>query len=326
MIPKKLSKGDEIRIISPARSMAIILDSTKNIANEWFRQNNLKLSLSKHVSKIDEFRSSSIESRLIDLHEAFLDKNVKAILTTIGGFNSNQLLKYIDYKLIKRNPKILCGYSDITALSNAIYAKTGLVSYSGPHYSTFGIKHGNEYTQENFKKCLRSEKKFKIEPSDKWSDDAWYIDQEKRDFIKNEGYNIINPGKAKGTIVGGNLCTFNLLQGTEFMPSLKNTVLFIEDDADTNPVKFDRDLQSLIHQPGFNKVKAIVIGRFQKQSKISNEILKKILSTKKEVQGVPLITNIDFGHTSPIITYPIGGKININISDKKNPIIEITKH
>ncbi|MFA6420550.1 MAG: S66 peptidase family protein, partial [archaeon] len=291
MIPKKLSKGDEIRVISPALSMAIISDSTKKIANEWFRQNNLKLSFSKHVSEIDEFRSSSIELRLIDLHEAFLDKNVKAILPTIGGFNSNQLLKYIDYKLIKRNPKILCGYSDITALSNAIYAKTGLVSYSGPLYSTFGIKYGNEYTQENFKKCLMSEKKFKIEPSEKWSDDAWYIDQEKRDFIKNEGWNIINPGKAKGTIVGGNLCTFNLLQGTEFMPSLKNTILFIEDDADTNPVNFDRNLQSLIHQPGFNQVKAIIIGRFQKQSKISNETLKKILSTKKELQEIPIISN-----------------------------------
>jgi muramoyltetrapeptide carboxypeptidase LdcA involved in peptidoglycan recycling len=284
------------------------------------------LSFSKHVSEIDEFRSSSIELRLIDLHEAFLDKNVKAILPTIGGFNSNQLLKYIDYKLIKRNPKILCGYSDITALSNAIYAKTGLVSYSGPLYSTFGIKYGNEYTQENFKKCLMSEKKFKIEPSEKWSDDAWYIDQEKRDFIKNEGWNIINPGKAKGTIVGGNLCTFNLLQGTEFMPSLKNTILFIEDDADTNPVNFDRNLQSLIHQPGFNQVKAIIIGRFQKQSKISNETLKKILSTKKELQEIPIISNIDFGHTSPIITYPIGGKININITELNNPLIEIIKH
>ena len=142
MIPDKICEGDEIRVISPARSMSIISKETQNISKERFEQMKLKVSYSKHISEIDDFRSSSVSSRVEDFHDAFLDKNVKAILTTIGGFNSNQLLKYIDFDLIKKNPKILCGYSDITVLSNAIFAKTGLVAYSGPHYSTFGIKHG----------------------------------------------------------------------------------------------------------------------------------------------------------------------------------------
>src|SRR3989339_1864763 len=150
---EKLKSGDEVRIIAPSRSMAILSEEIKNIANRRFEELGLKLSLGKHVNESDEFNSSLIKSRVDDLHEAFSDKNVKAIITVIGGFNSNQLLRYIDWDLIKNNPKIFCGYSDITALNNSIYAKTGLVTYSGPHYSSFGQELYFDYTLEYFKKC-----------------------------------------------------------------------------------------------------------------------------------------------------------------------------
>ena len=125
----------------------------------------LKLNFGKHLEEKDEFVSSSVKSRIEDLHDAFRDQNVKAIITVIGGFNSNQLLKYLDWNLIKNNPKIFCGYSDITALNNAIFANTGLISYSGPHYSTFGQELYFEYTLEYFKKCFFSEDQFEIIPS-----------------------------------------------------------------------------------------------------------------------------------------------------------------
>ena len=226
--PEKLKSGDEVRIVSPSRSLALLSEETVEIANKRFAELGLKLSFGKHVKENDEFASSSIESRVNDLHEAFLDKNVKAIITVIGGFNCNQLLTYLDWDLIKNNPKIFCGYSDITALNNAIFAKTGLVSYSGPHYSSFGQELYFDYTLEYFKKCLFSDKDFEIEPSSQWSDDEWYKDQKQRNLIKNNGFLIINEGKASGTILGANLCTFNLLQGTEYFPKFEeNTILFI---------------------------------------------------------------------------------------------------
>jgi muramoyltetrapeptide carboxypeptidase len=317
MIPKKLVQGDEIRVVSPARSLSIISEEQKLIANKRFEELGLKVSFSKNSMEKDEFVSSSIKSRVDDLHEAFVDKNVKAILTTIGGFNSNQLLKYLDYNLIKSNPKIFCGFSDITALQNAIFAKTGLVTYSGPHYSTFSVKNGFDYTLEYFKKCLMQENEFEIIASKEWSDDEWWANQEKREFISNNGFKVFSHGKAQGTIIGGNLCTLNLLQGTEFMPSLKDKIVFVEDDWGTNPFLFDRDLQSLLHQPGFEKVKALLIGRFQKKSEFSKKILEKILSTKKELQNIPIIYDLDFGHTHPLFTFPIGGKINVSTSEKK---------
>lgn len=317
LIPPKLKKGDIIRIIAPSRSLKLISEETKKIAHTRFEDMGLTLSFGMHVEESDEFASSAIQSRIDDLHQAFADKNIKAILTVIGGFNSNQLLRYIDWNLIKNNPKIFCGYSDITALNNAIYAKTGLITYSGPHYSSFGQKLHFDYTLEYFKKCLFSNEQFDIVASNDWSDDTWYFDQEKRELISNKGFLVIHEGQATGTIVGANLCTLNLLQGTEYMPSLKNSILFIEDDYESAPHTFDRDLQSLIHQPCFKEIKGMVIGRFQKVSKMTDDLLKQIVETKKELKNIPIIAGIDFGHTDPKITFPIGGTAMMKASDNQ---------
>lgn len=324
IFPKKLNTGDEVRIIAPSRSLSIISEESRNLANKRFDEMGLKLSFGKHIEEIDDFASSAIESRIHDLHEAFTDKNIKAVITVIGGFNSNQLLRYLDWNLIKENPKILCGFSDISALNNSVYAKTGLVTYSGPHYSTFGQKLYLDYTIEYFKKCLLSQESFVLEPSKDWSDDPWYKDQDNRQLIANEGYLVINKGEVEGTILGANLCTFNLLQGTEYMPDLTDTVLFIEDDEESVPHTFDRDLQSLIHQPGFNGVKGVVIGRFQKASKMTNDLLTQVIKSKKELDNLPVIASVDFGHTDPKITFPIGGTARIKASESAN--IEIIEH
>ncbi len=325
IFPEKLKEGDEVRIIAPSRSLAIISEESKKIADKRLSELGFKISFGKHVEEKDEFLSSPIESRIQDLHEAFSDPNIKAILTVIGGFNSNQLLQYIDWDLIKQNPKIFCGFSDITALNNAIYAKSGLVSYSGPHYSTFGQELYFDYTLEYFKKCLLSEQLFEISVSDKWSDDLWYKNQKERNLIENDGFLIINEGESSGTIIGANLCTLNLLQGTEFFPGLVNSILFIEDDEESLSHTFDRDLQSLIHLPDFKDVKGIVIGRFQKASKITNDILIKIIKSKKELNNLPIIANVDFGHTDPRITFPIGGEVELMVKEN-NSHIKILKH
>ncbi len=325
IIPPKLKSGDEVRIIAPSRSLSIITKDSRKIANKRFADLGLKLSFGKHVEEIDDFASTTIESRIENLHDAFRDKNVKAVITVIGGFNSNQLLRYIDWDLIKNNPKIFCGYSDITALNNSIFAKTGLATYSGPHYSSFGQELYFGYTLEYFKKCLMSDEAIEIKPSADWSDDPWYMDQKNRNLIKNPGWLVINNGVAEGTILGANLCTFNLLQGTEYMPDLKNSVLFLEDDETSKQYDFDRNLQSLIHLSAFSGVKGIVIGRFQKASGMTDDKLKKVIETKSELKNIPVIANVDFGHTDPKITFPVGGEVKI-VVNSNNSKITIVKH
>jgi len=323
--PDKLKTGDGIRVIAPSRSLAIISRESREIADKRFGDMGLKLSFGKHVEEMDDFVSSSIESRIEDLHDAFSDKNIKAIITVIGGFNCNQLFRYIDWDLIKENPKIFCGFSDITALNNAIFSKTGLVTYSGPHYSTFGQKLYFDYTLDYFRKCLMADTPFEIKPSESWSDDAWYKDQDGRILIPSNGWLVINGGEAKGTILGANLCTFNLLQGTEYMPSLKDSVLFVEDDSESKPHTFDRDLQSLIHLPDFSGVKGIVIGRFQKDSEMTDSLLTQIIKTKKELENIPVIANADFGHSDPKITFPVGGNCKLEVK-KRRVLLQVDKH
>lgn len=311
MIPNKLKSGDEVRIIAPSRSMTMIGEDCKKIATERLESLGLKVTFGKYINEADEdYVAASVEHRVEDLNEAFRDKNVKAILTVIGGFNSNQLLDYIDYEAIKQNPKIFCGFSDITVLSNSIYAKTGLITYSGPHYSSFGMLKGFDYTFEYFKKMFFQDEEFEIKSSVEWSDDAWFIDQEKREFIPNEGMFVINEGVAEGNIVGGNLCTLNLLQGTEYMPNIENKVLFLEDDDMAGNIylmEFDRNLQSLMHMPEFKTVKGIVLGRSQKATNMNKEKWVKLIKNKPELKNIPIIGGADFGHSTPIFTFPVGG-------------------
>lgn len=325
MIPGKLKKGDEIRIISPSRSLNCLDQQRNECAKRKLKNYGFKVSFSKYANDVDFAKSASIRKRVEDLHEAFIDKNVKAILTATGGYNVNQILNYIDYEIIKENPKIICGFSDITALLNAIYKKTGLETYYGPNYFNFGMKKGFEYTYEYFKKMLMSNQKLEIISSTEWSDDKWWKDQENRIFIKNEGMFTINSGEAEGIVVGGNLCTFNLLQGTKYMPNLSDKILFLEDDdmaGNKFQYEFDRNFESLIQSLDINKIRGIVFGRAQKECDMTNEVWRNLIKNKRELINIPIIGGCDFGHTTPTITFPIGGNVKI-VADDENVTITI---
>ena len=153
-VPLKLRPGSVVRVIAPSRSLAIIGPEVRAEADRKLAALGLRVSFGEHVSDCDDFSSSSVRARLADLHAAFADPGVDGILSVIGGFSSNQLLTGIDFGLVAAHPKVLCGFSDITVLSNALYARAGLVGYSGPHYSSFGMKRHFEFTEAGFRACL----------------------------------------------------------------------------------------------------------------------------------------------------------------------------
>lgn len=322
IFPEHLKPGDEIRVIAPSSSLGIISDNIKKIANERFESLGFKLSFGKHIAELDKFNSSSIKSRLSDLHDAFSDPAVKAIICVIGGFNSNQLLPYIDWDIIRRNPKVFIGYSDITVLHNAILACTGLVTYLGPAYSTFGQKLGFGPTLEYFKACLMQKKEFPLETSSKWSDDKWYLNQEQRTFLNNPGPDIIQTGKATGELVGGNLSSFLLLFGTPYMPSLSGKILCIEDDETNTYRIIDRNFEALLQQPGADLIAGIIIGRFQNGSEMDKEKIKRLIALRPQLKKIPVVAHLDFGHTSPIATLPLGGLVSIDTSAKDHVILK----
>lgn len=271
----------------------------------------LEVSFGKHVADETLFNSSSIENRLADLHEAFLDKGTRLILPVVGGYSSNQLLSHIDYNLITKNPKAICGSSDITALISAIYVKTGLTVYSGPMFFHFGERRGFNYSLDYFKKCLFSSEPFDLNAAEYWSNDRWAAEQEDRLFIDNSGYWVVNQGEATGTLVGGNLTTLNLLQGTEYFPVGQDSILFIEATSELTPQAFERNLQALTMQTQFMGVRGLLVGRFPLAAKMSEDLLAQIVKTKKALATIPVVANMDFGHTSPMITLPIGGQADV---------------
>ncbi len=311
-----------ILVCALSRSLGMICEENIKLAKNKLISLGYNVKFSKNAHVTDDFISSSISKRISDFHNAIKDKNVDIILSVLGGYNCNQLLKYINYNLIKKNPKIICGYSDITVLLNAIYAKTGMTTFLGPTFHSFAMKKGLEQTVEYFEKAINGEEYYLKDP-EFYSSDKWYDDQENRKFIKNKGCYIINEGISEGIIVGGNLCSFNLLQGTSYMPDLQDKILFIEDDSLVGkefPYEFDRNLVSLIQQDNFDKVKGIVIGRCQTQTGMTISKWKKILN-KKELKKIPIIINANFGHTTPNATIPIGGHCRIDTNNKGKEIL-----
>ncbi|MCB0752649.1 MAG: LD-carboxypeptidase, partial [Ignavibacteriae bacterium] len=223
--PKKLNKNDVIGIVSPASSP----DHYEAIENgvKYLEGIGYRVKIGKNVGKKHGYLAGSDEERLDDLHKMFVDKEVKAIFSIRGGYGSGRLLDRLDFSLIKKNPKIFVGYSDITALQIAIFNKTGLVTFAGPMVATDFSGEVNKFAEENFWKVLNSSKKIgKI-----------YNPQK-------EKFYMLNSGRGEGKIIGGNLALVSSLMGTPFLPKFKDSILLLEDIGE-EPYRVDRLLNQL---------------------------------------------------------------------------------
>ena len=309
---KKLKKGDHIRVISPSLSIQAIGGFNANVSpKEKLEELGFDLSFSSNYFEHDLFDSASIASRVEDLHEAFLDPSVDAILATIGGFNCNELLPYLDYDLIAQNPKIFCGYSDTTALLNAIYAKTGMQTYMGPSYSSFKMKEGQEYQSQSWLNAVTQDD-YDLVPSKEWSSDPWYDPTKPRHFMPTE-WKVYNAGSASGTIIGGNLSTFALLRGTPYAPQAENYILFVEEAEGYPPEHFLRELAALLQ--AYPNPQAVIIGRFPKECEMTEEILLAILDKHPLLKTIPVLYDLDFAHTQPLFTITIGAQATLDTNE-----------
>lgn len=315
IIPKRLQPGDEIRVIAPSDSLQRVGGYDANLpAKEKLEKMGFKVTFGSHVNDVDVVDSSPIPGRAADLHEAFRDLNVKGILTVIGGYTSNELLPYIDFDLIKANPKIICGFSDFTSLSNAITAKTGLVTYYEPAFATLKMMGElGDYQDEYWHKAVHETGKITLSPSEHWSSDAWFDPTVTIKKHPND-WTVYNPGVVSGVTVGGNLNTLYLLQGTEFQPQLDDRVLLVEFSDDADYLDFSRNLASLLQIA--KHPRALLIGRFAAQVGMSEEILRYTLDKFPILKEIPVIYNVNFGHTPPIFTIPLGQEVTVD-TDKK---------
>lgn len=264
-----------------------------------------------------------------DLHEAFLDKEVKCIICTIGGNHSNQILKYINWTILKENQKIFVGYSDISVLHYAINSMTNLQTYYGPCVMTqFGENPKVfEYTWNSFQDILTNKeiqkKEYNIVPSEFWTDDS-SLDWFKKDDLKktrevfcNNGYIWLNKGNSIGEIVGGCVLSINHLLGTKYWIDPKNKIFFI-DIPEGNSIlerlylsNLDSFLADLDNVGVFHQIKGLIIGRPYHYS--DEEQKRLILMIKKYTKNrYPILLNVNLGHTDPIITIPYGAVVELD--------------
>lgn len=240
------------------------------------------------------------------------------IISTVGGSNSSQLLEYIDYNSIITNPKIIIGYSDFTSVLTAITVKTDLVTYYGPALlPQFGEFEGiNPYTLNYFKKNLcENISNFEVKPSKYWTEEflAWDKEDTKpKKYNKNKGYKLLKTGIGEGIIVGGNMGTLLSLAGTSYFPDFNNKILFLEDDPDETPGTIDRYLTQFRHFKIFEKINGLVLGRFHTNVNFCKDYpLEKIILEATKGYQFPIILDVDFGHTEPMITIPLGNQAKI---------------
>lgn len=248
-------------------------------------------------------------------HEAIESPHINGVLSLKGWRNANRLLPYLDFELIKNHPKVIMGYSDITTLLNAITHKTGLVTYHGPMALDFGAQDFS-YSHNYCKLALMSSDGYEIKPSPTYAADNRRnggFDKPTIDQARNPGRMRINPWKASGKIIWGNLVSLNMLQGSEFMPSLDWAIVVLEDiDEDLNAVA--RSLQSLAFQKGSQRISGIVFGRFDPMSDISLGEINLLIQSISEFRSIPVVAHVDFGHTRPQAVIPIGAHCHLDSS------------
>ena len=294
--PKMLQKGDTIGFIAPSYKPK--RDPIERSA-ENLRKLGYKVKFSKNLFSTTNDYAGSIEERAEDFNAMIADPEVKMVFFG-GGEVGNEILPFIDYENIKKNPKILCSYSDSTTVLNAVNKQTGLVTFYGSSPRFFE----NEpiaYTLTNFEKRLCSTD---------------------LDYVKNSEWRVLTPGKAEGKLIGGYLINFACLLGLEWYEDLpdEDIILFIEDhEKFSNAAMISKWFTMLEHKGVFKRAKALIFGHYSLEEK---PVIDDILTRIGKRYNIPVIRNEDFGHGANGAILPISVKARLDTDDMSFELLE----
>lgn len=320
-----LHKGDTIGIISPSAPVAGYCPKRFNRGVNMLRAMGYQVRIGENALKINGCTAGSVKERVDDIHSLFGDKNVKAIICTIGGYNANDLLDKLDYEYIARNKKIFIGYSDITVLLSALHTLANVPTILGPMIlPQFGEYDCMlEFTDKSFQTVLQNigtDIDYILPQSTQWTEEMleWDKDDNRlRNMEVNNGWKIINSGVVSGRLIGANLNTLTKLIGTPYIFDLTNSILFLEDDEYESIATMRRMLMQCKQAGILAGVRGYVFGRFQKKSGIEEKRMREmfeILFDNGEIP--PVVMDVDFGHTDPMLTLPIGCLVDMDLKKK----------
>lgn len=302
MLGKKLKKGDTIGIIAPASCTTYekVLEAKKNIEDMGYQ-----VILGECTKKQWYSYAGTDEERAEEINSFFDDKSIDAIICMRGGYGSNRLIELLDFEVIKRNPKIFVGYSDITTLHIALNEKANLITFHGPMAVSNFTGNYNRDTYENFIEMLSNSK----------------YEQSIKNITKE--LKVLNEGRAKGKLVGGNLATLIATLGTEYDLDYNGKILFLEEIGEKT-YKIDRFLNQLKKHGVFEKIEGLVLGDFKnciQDSEKDMTLLEVFQNYFKELKK-PVIYNFESGHSEPMLTLPLGAICEIDTYNKELKVLE----
>ncbi|GAB1475475.1 LD-carboxypeptidase [Bacillota bacterium] len=308
--PKRLHKGDTIGVISPASPSE--RKSEIKRAVETLEEWGYKVVVGKNVNKCKGFVAASEEERASDFNEMFLRDDIDAVFVTQGGYGSAQIIRLIDFEVVRKNPKIFTGFSDITSLHLALHKFSDLVTFHGPGMSRFNSEDLTDYTKEYFFKAVsETEPIGNIPPAD-----------------KKKWIHTIGSGTAEGPLIGGNLTLICASLGTPYAIDTKDKILLIE-DVDTEPWIFDHMLSHLRNAGCLDHLKGIVVGECQDCVPFKHNpgfycdvSVEDVLEYYLRPLNIPVLYGLPFGHTKDLATLPLGLSVRLDADRKTFEVLE----
>ncbi|SEJ36094.1 muramoyltetrapeptide carboxypeptidase [Cyclobacterium xiamenense] len=300
LLPKRLQPGDRVGLISPSAATADRMEFT--YAREAMEALGLSVKEGKYLSSRRGHLAGSDAERAEDLNEMFGDKRIKAVVCIRGGSGAARILPLIDYELIRKNPKPILGYSDITALHNAIHAQTGLVTFHGPNGSgSWNPFNANQFRSVFFGKENRLTYRNEVEETEDL-------------VVKKNRIRTIYPGKASGDLVGGNLTVLTALAGSPYLPDFKNKLLFLEDIGE-EPYRIDRMMSTLMLMGVLKEIKGFVFGQCtdcDPSGGYGNLTIDQILDDYLLPLRIPAYRGAMIGHVPKQFLLPFGAKVTLD--------------
>jgi muramoyltetrapeptide carboxypeptidase len=298
ILSERLKEGDFIGVVSASDPLKDIeKDKQFDSGIKFLKNMGFNIILGKNLSSIDP------EKRAEDINNFFKDKKVKAIISSQGGDTSEKLLPFVDFEIIKKNPKILLGISDITVLLNAINTKTGLITFHGNDVKYGFGRNPTEYDKTEFSRIL--------------------MNGSRGEIPANKERKTIRSGKAEGKLIGGNLYCLLKLIDTEYCPDFEGSVLFLE-EYDFEKEDCESQLEKLKKLNVFDKIKGVIIGYIYGLQKLnpSSKQMEEILLEITKDYDFPILKVNDFGHNTPNTVLPVGAVIEMDADKKKIKLVE----
>jgi len=307
--PQRLKKGATIGLISPASpvSESAWQKTITNLEGLGFKL----VYDEKRVLAKNGYLAGSDEERAKDVNRMFADDKIDGIWCVRGGYGTGRILPMLDYKMIKKNPKVLIGYSDITALLSGIFLKTGLVGFHGP----VGASTYSDYTKKHVLNVL-------MNPQERYVIDyaKENLNEQKKEYQPYE----ITSGKASGRLVGGNLTLVSSLMGTPYELDFKNRIVFLEDIGE-KPYRLDRMLTQLLLAGKLQQASGIALGIFNGCEKSKNDnsfTLQEMLKDRLQGLNIPVVYGLSFGHIDNSFTLPMGVNAEMDTANQRLTLLE----